>query len=167
MKQLTLIRHAKSSWKKPALSDIDRPLNKRGKRDAPEMGGRLRRDAIRFDHIYASPARRAFKTAKIIAGETGYPKDMITLSLRLYGASAGGLLDFLKGLNGKLDHVAIVGHNPGITDLACILSGQDIGNMPTCAIVTLDFDIADWSALGVMPGNISRFDYPKKQQLPR
>ena len=86
MKRLYLVRHAKSSWKDPDLDDFDRPLNKRGKRDAPLMGQKLRQADVRPDLIVSSPAKRAAKTAKIMAGQIEYPVKKIIWDESLYAA---------------------------------------------------------------------------------
>jgi len=163
MKYLTLIRHAKSSWKDFSLPDNARPLNRRGKKDAPRMGKRLKYAKISFDHIYASPAKRAYKTAKLIAREINYPEENITLELSLYGSTSAYLLSYLRQLDDTLNHVAIVAHNPGLTDLVNALSGENIFNVPTCGIVTLKLEVDHWQELGPGCGGISRFDYPKKE----
>ena len=95
MKTLTLVRHAKSSWKDTSLADRDRPLNKRGKRDAPEMGRRLTAAGVRPSLIVSSPAVRAWTTAKIIANEIGYPREFLQRDSALYLASVNGILDVI------------------------------------------------------------------------
>ena len=95
MKTLTLVRHAKSSWEHPELDDRDRPLNKRGERDAPIMGQRIAAAGIRPSLIIASPATRAWSTAKIIANEIGYPREFLQREIKLYHASLDTMLDVL------------------------------------------------------------------------
>jgi len=163
MKYVTLIRHAKSSWKDFSLPDNARPLNKRGKKDAPRMGKRLKHAKTTFDRIYASPAKRAYKTAKLIAREIDYPESDITLDISLYGSSEDFLISYLRKMDASLNHVAIVAHNPGLTDLVNALSGENIYNVPTCGIVTLKLKVDHWQELGRNYGNITRFDYPKKE----
>ena len=98
MKKLVLIRHAKSSWKNPGLRDFDRPLNKRGKADAPEMGRRLALRSLMPDRLLSSPAKRAIRTAEIIAGAIGFPAGRISRMDRLYGAGVAELIGILQGL---------------------------------------------------------------------
>ena len=163
MKYLTLIRHAKSSWKGFSLPDNARPLNKRGKKDAPRMGKRLKRSKTAFDRIYTSPAKRAYKTAKLIASEIDYPEADITPEISLYGSTSAYLLSYLRQLDDALNHVAIVAHNPGLTDLVNTLSGKEIINVPTSGIVTLKLQIDQWQQTARNCGGITRFDYPKKE----
>ena len=93
MKLLTLIRHAKSSWSDPTLKDFDRPLNKRGHRNAPLMGDMLRLKNIHFDQVYSSPARRALDTAHYICAAVDYDLNRIEADPDLYHAGAGELLE--------------------------------------------------------------------------
>ena len=161
MKSLFLVRHAKSSWKHPDLPDRLRPLNKHGQRDAPVMGERLAKREIAPDLITSSPASRAMATAKVIAREIGYPEEDIRADERLYGASAFELLEIIQELGDHLDRVMLVGHNPGLTDLANDL-GCDIDNVPTCGIVELAFDIDSWALVDDVEPKQMDFDYPKK-----
>ena len=98
MKQVYLLRHAKSSWKDAELSDIDRPLNARGKKDAPEMGKLFFKKRIQPDLIISSPAKRAFKTASIVAQELHYEEKNIHIDMRLYGANSEQILEILQSL---------------------------------------------------------------------
>ncbi len=162
MKRLYLVRHAKSSWKNNRLADIDRPLNGRGKRNLPLMAGRLRDNGAGPSLIISSPAKRARKTAKGLARGLGYPKKRISTIASLYGAGVTTLLDVVTGLEDNLDEVILVGHNPGITDLACLLSGRAIANVPTCGIVALDFVVDSWRQASPATAEFLFFDYPKK-----
>jgi len=162
MKSLILIRHAKSSWSDPDLADIDRPLNARGKRDAPAMGERLARRGIEPDGFVASPAKRARKTARAIAGAIGFPNGAIEWDARVYEASAMGLMDLVAGFDDAFDRIALVGHNPAMTELANLLGAGGIDNVPTCGIVEIEFPIHRWRDLPSTPGVLTCFDYPKK-----
>jgi phosphohistidine phosphatase len=162
MKILTIVRHAKSSWKYPELVDFDRPLNKRGKKDAPPTGRRLKEQGILPDLIIASPANRAFSTAKIIAKEIGYPKKNLVADKRVYMADTGDILAILRQVNDDFKEVFIVGHNPTMTDFANDLTGEYIDNIPTCGIARIKLDIASWKDLTTGKGELSLFDYPKK-----
>ena len=162
MKHLTLIRHAKSSWKNAYLLDIDRPLNKRGKRDAPVMGGRLIERGSSPDLVISSPATRALATAEVIAEEIEYPLEEIVVDERMYGADAGELLDIIQGFDDVLDHVMCFGHNPGLTDLVNYLSPYYIDNVPTCGVVELTFGTETWAHVGRVEPTHFYFDYPKK-----
>lgn len=167
MKRLTLIRHAKSSWKHPELDDHERPLNKRGRRDAPEMGARLARRAERFDLLLSSTARRARDTADAIAEALGAGAGRQAASADLYHADAEDLLAELRGLDPALERVALVGHNPALTDLANRLAGTSLVKLPTAAVFTVELPVDDWSAVAPGSGRLVDYDYPKREPDPR
>lgn len=162
MKHLYLIRHAKSSWDNPGLTDSERPLNKRGKRDAPFMGGRLKRHGVMPELIYASPARRARKTAKIIAATIGYPVGKISLQEDIYTSDVNLLLQVVQRTDDSVDNLFLVGHNYVLTDLAEHLTSGVIGNIPTCGIVCIAFNVPSWAEVTGGRGEMLFFDYPKK-----
>lgn len=163
MIRLTLIRHAKSDWSDPALRDFDRPLNHRGRKNAPEMGRRLARRGFMPDLILSSPARRALSTARSIAEEIGYPGERIQNDERIYEADVETLMDIIHGLNDTVRHAALVGHNPGLTELAHHLTGDGPGNIPTCGVFHIHFDLDDWQAVWSGSGQSGFYDYPKKR----
>jgi len=161
MKTLFLIRHAKSSWGDTALPDKDRPLNDRGRRDAPKIGERLAKRDVKPDLILSSPAMRALKTAEIIAKKLDYRRKDIVVDDRLYAVGADDLLDVIHKLGDKLERVMLFGHNPELTELAHRLSSK-ITHMPTCAVAEFTFDAQSWSRIGeVKPAKVT-LDYPKK-----
>jgi phosphohistidine phosphatase len=161
MKTLFLVRHAKSSRDDPSLPDRDRPLDDRGRQDAPKMGRRLAKRDVKPDLLLSSPALRALTTAQLIAEEIGYKRKNIVVDDRLYASSAGDLLAVIRALDKKLNRVMLFGHNPEFTVLAHWLSTEII-NMPTSAVVEFDFDTKAWSDVGaVKPGNVV-FDCPKR-----
>ena len=162
MKELILVRHAKSSWKDPTLSDHERPLNKRGKRDAPEMGERLAASGYDPDLIVSSSADRALDTARTIAGKLGYPRERIAVEERLFHAGVAELLHVIRGVDDPVDILMLFGHNPGLTDLANHIGPREILNMPTCAVLHLRFQADTWSTVGDVPGEEVRYDYPKR-----
>lgn len=162
MKRLTLLRHAKSSWKEPLGSDIARPLNERGKRDAPEMGRRLSASRFLTDALITSPAKRARKTARLVANEIGYPVEDIRTDERIYEADVGDLIEIVRELDEPLSRVLLVGHNPGFTDLANCLSGERIPNVPTCGVAGIEFPVRYWKDVDRGKGRMVFFDFPKK-----
>ena len=164
MKRLTLIRHAKSSWGDPGARDIDRKLNGRGKRDAPEMGRRLKARGFAPDGFVASPAMRAIKTAKIIAGEIGFPEDAIGTDERIYEAGVGDLLAVAGELNDAWGHAVMIGHNPGFTQFAVWLGDRGIDNVPTCGVVDLQCDVASWGGLAMDCATLLDCDFPKRMR---
>ena len=163
MKELFLLRHAKSSWDDSDLADFNRPLNHRGKEDAPKMGERLRKMGILPDLIVASPAKRAKKTAKIVAGKLGFDEEKIVWDERIYEASPQTLLYLVCQLPDETKKVMIVGHNPGLTMLANILGDVAIDNIPTAGVVGIAFDAKKWDEACRMKGHTLFFEYPKKK----
>lgn len=145
MKTLVLVRHAKSSWKDDSLADRDRPLNKRGKRDAPEMARRLADRVGRPDLILSSPARRALATAGVVAEAVGYPVEAIREDERIYLATPAGILEVIRGLEDGIDCVFLFGHNPGLTELVNALSEPAVDNVPTCGVVDLRLATVRWA----------------------
>ena len=162
MKRLTLVRHSKSDWSLPGQQDWDRALNKRGQRDAPEMARRLRARKLKPDAILTSPAVRALATATIMARELKIAPSIVRQDERLYLAGPSDMLTVIRELGGNARHLMVFGHNPGITEFANRLSAGDrIDNMPTSAVFTATFAIADWSELDWGNGQDAQFDYPK------
>ncbi len=138
MRTLVLIRHAKSDWASPGLDDHDRPLNERGRRDAPVMAGRLAARGIRADALLSSTALRARTTADAFAAALGVATE---LREDLYGAPARALLSHAAATGTQT--VVVVAHDPGMTVLADQLSDGGIGHMPTCAVATFRWDGTD------------------------
>jgi phosphohistidine phosphatase len=162
MKNLFLVRHAKSSWKQKKLSDLERPLNERGKRDAPFMGKLLSRQKIKPEIMISSPANRAVSTAKIFCDELDFPFEKVKIIPGLYMADSEELLDIIGDTDGNADAVMIFSHNPGLTDLYNRLSDQYIENIPTCGIAGIRFDEITWKELKDKSGHLLFFEYPKK-----
>lgn len=161
MKTLLLVRHAKSSWDDAGQEDFDRPLNERGKKDAPEMAKRVRVKLASADLIVSSTARRAHKTAKIFAETFGIAKEAISLQDSLYLASAATIYGTIAALPPDADTVLLFGHNPGITEYANMLSNVRIDNMPTCSVFAVAADITGWQEWGAAAKQFLFFDYPK------
>lgn len=162
MKTLYVVRHAKSSWDHPSLTDFQRPLNSRGEKDAPRMGKRLLKQNIKPDLIFSSPAVRALTTAQIIAGVVGYAAGDIKESPALYHASEETILEVLRSIEDDADTVMIFGHNPGLTDFVNELLGAEIGNIPTTGVVAGKLGIDSWKDATWNCGKLQFFDYPKK-----
>jgi phosphohistidine phosphatase len=163
MKTLFLIRHAKSSWDDPALADKDRPLNDRGKRDAPKVGERLAKAGAKPDLILSSPAKRALTTAEIIARRLGYKRKNIVVDDRLYAVESEVLLDVIRRLDDEADCVMLFGHNPELTELAHRLSAK-ISQMPTCAVAEFTFDVKSWSRIGKVSPSSVAVNYVRETQ---
>ena len=160
-KELFLVRHAKSSWGDPTISDHDRPLNERGYRNAPEMGRRLSDRGVSPDVLISSTALRACTTAEIMAGSINFPKDQIVFDRTLYHASATELQEYIGGLDDSHFSVMLFGHNPGMTSLVSHLYGLALDNLPTCGVVYLKFSVESWAdASRSMPSGAT-IDFPK------
>lgn len=158
---LFLCRHAKSSWSEPGLADKERPLNERGKFDAPLMGEILKNKQESPDLIISSPAKRAYKTAKIIAEKLNYDIKNIEVENELYMAGKSDFLDVLTKCSSENKSIMLSSHNYGITDFANYISNSDIGNIPTCGIVKISFTFKNWEDLKNNKGKQQYFIYPK------
>ena len=161
MKILTIVRHAKSSWNHPDLSDRQRPLNSRGERDAPVMGKRIVDHGIRPSLIITSPAKRAWTTAKIIAAEIGYPTEFLQREDSLYLASLDDLLGAVVAQDAGFNSLMVVGHNPGLTEFANFLIPELTNNLPTAGVVSVQIDRDDWNLYEQPKAELLAFDYPK------
>ena len=161
MKTLLIIRHAKSSWDSADMSDFDRPLNDRGKRDVPVMAQRLIKANVAIDRFVSSPAKRARQTAEIIIEAFGKKAKEIHFIPELYHASLEVFKTVVAGLDDQDDTVALFSHNPGITAFANILSSVRLDNMPTCAIFAVKSPAASWSEFLSAERQFWFFDYPK------
>ena len=139
MKTLYLFRHAKSSWSFDDLSDQERPLNDRGRDDAPRMGQALAKRGIRLDALVSSSAVRALSTAVLVARELSFPHDKISVDPAIYRADAAALIAIVQALPETAGSALLVGHNPTITDVANALSPTSFSELPTAAVVCLHF----------------------------
>jgi len=162
MKTIYLARHAKSSWDNLQLEDFERPLNNRGRRDAPFIGSVLKKLKIKPDAIISSPATRASTTARIIANNISYPLEHIYYNEIIYGASDIELVDLIGSILETTKSAMIVGHNPGLTDLANYLTKENIVNIPTCGVFGVKIDIDNWKKINHNCGKLEFFEYPKK-----
>ncbi|TDW99820.1 SixA phosphatase family protein [Dinghuibacter silviterrae] len=161
MKSLLVIRHAKSSWEWEDRNDFDRPLNDRGKRDAPMMAGRLLTRAIAPDLLVSSPAKRARKTAELFAAELGMSPDDILFKTELYHAAVATFYEVISGLPAAANTVALFSHNPGITAFVSGLTSVRLDNMPTCGVFAIHVSSSDWADFASAPKEFWFFDYPK------
>jgi len=162
VRRLVLLRHGKSAWDEPGLDDFDRPLAPRGLRDVPEMGRRLARRGMIPDGVISSSAVRALSTARAVAREIGFPEDRITSSEALYLASAREMISIVRQAPVEIGTLLLVGHNPGLTNLANQLDEVRMDNMPTAAMLCVEFDVADWAEIQPAGARFDWFDYPKK-----
>lgn len=150
MKTLLLMRHAKSSWKDTELPDHERPLTKRGKRNAARIG-RLLREADQVPHlILTSPARRAVDTADSVADQSRY-KGEVKVCDELYLAAPDAIIQVLQSLDGPYERVLVVGHNPGLEELLEKLTGKAEA-LPTAAVAQVALPVQAWLELTLETG---------------
>ena len=162
MKTLYIVRHAKSSWDERGISDHDRKLNSRGKRDAPKMGELLNGKGYHPEIIYSSSAERALTTAKILVDKLQYPVENLIITNRIYEATTNDLITIVNEIDDKYHSAMLVGHNPGFTVLANLLADKYIDNMPTCAVAVVELNVASWKEVESDCGKLIAFEYPKK-----
>jgi phosphohistidine phosphatase len=166
-KQLVLLRHAKSSWDDPLLADFDRPLAKRGRRAGKRVAAWLERQSIRPDLVLCSPAARTRETLDLIADALG-PATRIVYEKSLYLAESDELIARLRTVEGPARCVMMVGHNPGMQELAVALlrptakkgRAKLSEKFPTAAVACFDVPIASWADLQAGAGTLTKFVRP-------
>lgn len=161
MKKIILVRHGKSAWNNPNLTDHDRPLADRGLNDVPEMGLRLKEKGIAPDLILSSTATRASQTAEILAEVLHIPKSNLVFDKNLYHASYTTILKCIQKQDDSNQLIFIVGHNPGLNDLIDFLGGK-IDNLPTSGQYGFLVDSDRWIQLRPQKVRTWFVDYPKK-----
>lgn len=170
MLTLTLLRHAKSSWEAPGLSDRERPLNDRGLKAAPRVARHMAALELRPDLIMCSTAERTRQTLALVLPELGRPQPPVSYEDELYLADADVLLNRLRAIRGDTRHVLMIGHNPGLQDLAVELAGTGdrkllarlTVKLPTAGLVVIEFPgTDDWSAIAPGDGRLATFATPK------
>jgi phosphohistidine phosphatase len=161
MKTLILVRHAKSSWDDLSVPDAERPLNERGKRDAPRMAVRLRQQFPEINAFVASPARRTRKTAELFMKEFQSKDKKPKLVPGLYEASLKEFYQVVESLNDEDKSVAIFAHNPTITNFANSLECRTVENIPTCAVYAVNADTESWKDFKQAVKEFRFFDYPR------
>ena len=167
MKSLTLLRHAKSGWDDPVSRDFDRPLNPRGRRAARTVGAEMKAQGLRFDLVVASPARRVIETLDEVAA--GYGEIAPSFDERLYLASVATLLDIVRRAPEGVGRLLLVGHNPGMEELALRLARRDSDALrseveikyPTGTVAEIELPVERWAELKEGAGRIVRFIRPR------
>ena len=170
MLTLSLLRHAKSSWVDPDLGDHERPLTKRGTRDAPRVGALMLAESIVPDLILCSGAVRARATLTLVMAQLEGARPQIIYDDALYLAEPSALLQRLGSIERSMHHVMLVGHNPGMHALALELTGagerRDLARLalgfPTTALAVLDFEPSRWDMIGAGQGRLRLFVTPKQ-----
>jgi phosphohistidine phosphatase len=163
-KQLLLMRHAKSGWDDPAMADFDRTLAERGRKDAPEMGKRLLAAGFVPQLILSSTAKRARKTADLVAEQIQYDPKKIEFESDIYEADISDLIHVIRNLGDEHTRVMLVGHNPAFTGLVGYLSDKLIENMPTSGMALLSFSIESWKQVNKQTATLKWFDFPKNHE---
>jgi phosphohistidine phosphatase len=166
MKILTLLRHAKSGWDDPVRRDFDRPLNPRGRRAARTIGREMRDLGLGFDRIIASPARRVVETIEEVAH--GFGPIHADYDERIYLTPAAALIEIVRKTPDEVGRLLIVGHNPGLEELALSLTGAD-GPLrseveikyPTGTLAEIHLPVEHWAEVGEAKGTIGRFIRPR------
>lgn len=163
MKLLLLIRHAKSSWE-VAATDFERPLNERGKKDAPAMAERILKRAIKIETFISSPATRARTTAELFAMKYGFAREMIRYVPELYHAGPAVLYKVIEQTADRFNSAAIFTHNSGITEMVNMLTPVQVDNMPTCGVFAVTVHADHWLDVAQAKKEFLFFDYPKKPE---
>ncbi|HYG47228.1 MAG TPA: histidine phosphatase family protein [Allosphingosinicella sp.] len=167
MKSLTLLRHAKSGWDDPVTRDFDRPLNPRGRRAARTVGREMKAQGLGFDLVLASPARRVVETLEEV--EAAYGALQPDYDQRLYLASTATLLEIVRGVPDRVERLLLVGHNPGLEEIALRLSGRDADGLrgevevkyPTGTVAEIVLPVERWAEVKEGIGRIERFIRPR------
>lgn len=162
IKNLVLIRHAKSDWNNSSINDHERTLNIRGKRDIPIMASFLIRKYPQIEYAISSDSIRTIETINSL-NKYGYTLPEIHFTKNLYLAEIPQFEAELSGLSDEMNNVAICAHNPGIPNFVVKLCGPEINEIPSLGIVWIELDLDSWSEIFTAKGKIIRFDYPKKK----
>ena len=162
MKKLWIVRHAKSSWSHHGLADHDRPLNGRGKRDAPAMGQIILENYIVPDVLITSTAKRARATCKQFRKAFGIDKNQVVKTRELYHASVAACIETIMSIDNEFDSAAIFGHNPTFTYLIHELTGQGPDNLPTCGCALVSSDAVEWKDFEAGNCRLEQLIFPKQ-----
>ena len=162
MKTIYVIRHAKSSWDFPELTDADRPLNSRGRRDAPFMANLLHEQGVKVDKIVSSPALRALTTAIYFANKFEIKKSDLKIEKEIYEAYTGTILRLFQEFDNSWNTVFIFGHNPAFTDVLNHFTNNRIANLPTCGIGKIVSMEDDWKNVSPDTANLQITFFPKQ-----
>jgi phosphohistidine phosphatase len=147
MKQLLIVRHAKSSWDNPGLEDFQRPLLEKGKKKTRYILDYLIKHQIRPDLIISSHATRALDTAKIIAHALVIPEEKLIISKNLYHGDAESLFNYFYDMHDEVNSLMLVGHNPTLTYFSNIFLDKKIDNLPTSGVVCIEFKTDSWAQI--------------------
>jgi phosphohistidine phosphatase len=164
MKKLVLIRHAKSEWANVVVKDFDRSLNTRGFSDAPKMGLQLKSLTTKPDLVISSPAERTRLTAQLVLEQIGFDLDEVQWNEEVYEASARTLMNVVNAIPDEFETVWMFGHNPGFSYLAEYLTAGEVGDIPTCGVFAIEFELDSWALVSQNTGHKSFYIYPKLEE---
>lgn len=162
MKTLYIVRHAKSSWADPDLIDLERPLNKRGLRDAPFMAKLLYGKEVQVDKLISSPAKRAHETANFFAKQWKISPNQVLLDKQIYEGTPSRLLEKVHEFSNDWNTVFLFGHNPTLTSFINLFANDYLANLPTCGIARLEADVDDWRKIDNANTNLAELYYPRQ-----
>lgn len=161
MKTVIIVRHAKSSWADYNLADVERPLNRRGKFDAPLMANIMKEHGYEPEKIYLSHSKRTRSTVKPIAQTLEIDKKNITVTTSLYHGYEDDYIDIISEEDNDINCIMLIGHNPGITYIANSCQGASIDNVPTCGVIKVESVIDNWKDFSFPSSKLTSFIYPK------
>ena len=165
MKKLIIVRHAKSSWNHPELSDFDRPLNIRGNKDAEMMSLKLSEKINKIDFIISSSSKRTILTYEYFKNKINFNNELFTDEL--YHASSKTVISIIKDTNSDINSLMLLGHNPGLTETVNHLTNHHLYNLPTTGIIIVKFNVSSWSKISELDkkGNLEWIKFPKDYKL--
>jgi phosphohistidine phosphatase len=161
LKRLTLVRHANADWKDSQVADFDRPLNRRGMAEAEATAKRLFEQQLTPDLVVTSPSRRTQQTADIIAREHGFGSRRVKRDEHMYLATAEDILKVIRNTGPKVEHLAVVGHNPGLSELMKLMA-PDVGvaELATGACCTMTLNVTMWNSVALGGGRDAKYEAP-------
>ena len=164
MKKLYLMRHSKSAWENEAVTDFERPLNERGRKDAPVMAKWIKQNEFEFDYIVSSPATRTLITCRIVLEYLEIPFSQINIDERLYEGNVEDVVGLIQEFPNDLESAILFGHNPTIHNLAIFLAKFKYEHVKTSSFIEIVLDIENWADVLSGCGVVSHFVYPKVLQ---
>lgn len=161
MKRLYFLRHAKSSWEDGSLSDLERPLKERGKKDVELMSDELLHRNLSMGRIISSHAKRTRLTASLLCKYMNWDSSIIEFNERLYHAFYYDVVEIIQSVDDDISDLMIVGHNPTITNFVNKFSEEYIANVPTSGLIILNIDVKSWKDFSQMNAKLEDFIFPK------
>ena len=162
MKKLIILRHAKSSWDYPELSDYERPLNSRGNKDAEMMSLKLSERLDHIDSTILSSSKRTELTYEYFKNKINFKSEFFTDEL--YHASSKKIISIIKDTNSDINSLMVLGHNPGLTETVNFLTNHFLYNLPTQGIIIIKFNINSWNKISEK-GDLEWIKFPKDYKL--